>query len=178
MTLTNPQIKMKLLNYIFLFSICFVLFCSCKKDEEEPLIDINVQAEREDQIIQQYLVENNLTAQKTASGIYYIVLQEGQGTLLPSNKSVVVVNYVGTVLYGRQFDSSYEKGEPLTFTVGERMVVAGFDQAAKQMKVGEKTRFFIPSRYAYGATGISSGGREIIHPFAILVFEVKLEQIK
>ncbi len=163
---------MKLPKYILFF---FFIFSSCNNDKIEPLIDATLQAEREDQIIQQYFTENNITAQKTDLGIYYTVLEEGEGTVTPNKGASVIVNYVGTVLYGRQFDSSYETNQPLTFTIGSSSVVVGFEEAVKQMKLKEKTRFFIPSRYAYAETGRSSGGREIIPPFATLVFEIKLE---
>ncbi len=170
---------MNVSKYFLLFSIGFALLSSCnKKEKVEPLIDSNVQAEREEQIIQQYLAENALTAQKTDLGIYYIVLEEGQGTRTPNTGDSVSVNYVGTVLYERQFDSSYEKSEPLSFTIGASTVVTGFEEAAKQMKIGEKTRFFIPSRYAYGERGIVSGGRQVIPPFATLIFEIRLEEIQ
>lgn len=168
---------MKLSKYFFLLFLVFILFSSCTKDKIEPLIDVNVQAEREDQIIQQYLTENNLTAQKTALGIYYTVLEEGQGTTTPTTGSIVIVNYVGRVLYGRQFDSSYETNKPLEFTVDSSPVVFGFQEAVKQMKLNERTRFFVPSRYAYGETGRISGGREIIPTLATLVFEIKLEKL-
>lgn len=162
---------MKLSNYIFLFLFSLLIFFSCNDDKIEPLIDPNIQTEREDQIIQQYLNENNLTAQKTELGIYYIVLEEGEGTRTPNVGASVVVNYVGKVLYGKQFDSSYERGEPLTFTIGAGSVVVGFEQAVRQMKLNEKTRFFIPSRYAYGEQGI-----ETIPRFATLVFDIKMER--
>ena len=168
---------MKSSKYIFLLLSISFLFSSCNKDKIEPLIDATVQAEREDQIIQQYLTENNLKAEKTDLGIYYIVLEEGEGTATPNNGASVVVNYVGKVLYGRQFDSSYETAKPLTFAIGSGSVVVGFEQAVKQMKLNEKALFFIPSRYAYGQSGINSGGREIIPPFSTLVFEIKLEQL-
>jgi len=169
---------MKLSNYIFLFSVLLILFSSCnKKEAAEPLIDSAVQAEREDKIIQQYLKEKNITAQKTDLGIYYIVLAEGTGAVTPKTADSVVINYEGQVLYGRQFDSSYEKSNPLAFRIGKRTVVIGFEEAVKQMKVGEKTRFFIPSRYVYGQGGRFEGTREIIPPFATLIFEIKLEKI-
>ncbi|WP_375560124.1 FKBP-type peptidyl-prolyl cis-trans isomerase [Bernardetia sp. OM2101] len=168
---------MKLSKYIFLLFPLFSLFSSCNNDEIEPLIDETVQAEREDQIIQQYLEENNLTAQKTDLGIYYIVLEEGEGTEMPTTASSVTVNYIGKVLYGRQFDNSYETGQPLTFKLGTNSVVIGFEEAVKQMKLNERTLFFIPSRYAYKGSGITSGGREIIPPLATLIFEMKLEAL-
>jgi FKBP-type peptidyl-prolyl cis-trans isomerase len=166
---------MKLSKYIFSFLLALALLSSCKKDTIEPLIDATVQAERENQAIQQYLTENNLTAQKTDLGIYYIVLEEGEGTRSPTTGNTVIINYIGTVLYGRQFDSSYEKTDPFTVTIGAGSVVVGFEEAIKQMKSKERTLFFIPSRYAYGEAGISSGGREIIPPLATLIFEIKLE---
>ncbi|WP_291722045.1 FKBP-type peptidyl-prolyl cis-trans isomerase [Bernardetia sp.] len=167
---------MKFSIYILFLFIGFVFF-SCNNNDTEPLIEADIQAEREDQIIQQYLAENNLTAQaqKTDLGIYYIVLEEGEGTVISNDGASVVVNYEGSVLYGRQFDSSYERGEPLTFTIGAGSVVAGFNEAVKQMKRQEKTLFFIPSRYAYGQQGISSSSGEVIPPFATLVFEIRRE---
>ncbi len=169
---------MKLSKCFFLFFFAFVVFSSCNKDEVEPLIEATTQAEREDQIIRQYLAENNLTAQKTDLGIYYIVLEEGEGTKTPIVNNTVTMNYVGSVLYGRQFDSSYETTNPLKFVVGAKKVVVGFEEAVKQMKLNERTLFFIPSRYAYGESGITSGGREIIPPLATLTFEIKLEKIQ
>ncbi|WP_338790386.1 FKBP-type peptidyl-prolyl cis-trans isomerase [Bernardetia sp. MNP-M8] len=169
---------MKSSKYIFLLLSISFLFSSCNKDKIEPLIDATVQAEREDQIIQQYLTENNLTAEKTDLGIYYIVLEEGEGTATPNNGASVVVNYVGKVLYGRQFDSSYETNNPLEFTIGASSVVIGFEEAVKQMKLKEKTRFFIPSRYAYGEAGrTTQEGREIIPTLSTLIFDIELEQL-
>lgn len=169
---------MKLSKYIFLLFVGLSLLSSCNKNDVAPLIDANVQAEREDKIIQQYLAENNLTAQKTDLGIYYIVLEEGEGTKLPIVNNTVTINYVGQVLYGRKFDSSYETNSPLQFLVGSGAVVTGFEEAVKQMKLNERTLFFIPSRYAYGERGRPSGGREIIPSFATLTFEIKLENIQ
>ena len=117
---------MKLAKYVFLILSMSFLFSSCKKDKIEPLIDATIQAEREDEIIQQYLTENNLTAQQTDLGIYYIVLEEGEGTATPNKGLKVVVNYVGKVLYGRQFDSSYETNNPLEFTIGAGSEAFGF----------------------------------------------------
>lgn len=168
---------MKLSKYIFLFFPLFSILLSCNKNEIAPLIDATIQAEREDQAIQQYLTENNLTAQKTDLGIYYIVLEEGEGTATPNNGATIRVNYVGSVLYGRQFDSSYETGEPLEFAIGSGSVVVGFEESVKQMRSKERTLFFIPSRYAYGQNGISDGTREIIPAFATLVFEIKVEEL-
>ena len=165
---------MKYSKYVVLLLFAFALL-SCNKNDVKPLIDADIQAEREDQIIQQYLAENNLTAERTELGIYYIVLEEGTAVGASNNGASVVVNYKGNVLYGRQFDSSYERGEPLTFKIGEGSVVVGFEQAVKQMKSQERTIFFIPSRYAYGQNGITSGNREIIPPYATLVFEIKRE---
>ncbi|WP_338762744.1 FKBP-type peptidyl-prolyl cis-trans isomerase [Bernardetia sp. ABR2-2B] len=169
---------MKLSNYIFLLFPLFSLFSSCNNNEIEPLIDVNLQAEREDQIIRQYLAENNLTAERTDLGIYYIVLEEGEGTATPNNGAKVVVNYTGKVIYGRQFDSSYETNNPLEFTIGASSVVIGFEEAVKQMKLNEKTRFFIPSRYAYGEQGrTTQDGTQIIPTLATLIFDIELERL-
>jgi len=105
------------------------------------------------------------------SGLQYEVIEEGQGES-PSESDVVITNYRGTLLDGTQFDSSYQRGEPATFTVNR--VIAGWTEALQLMKPGAKWKLYVPSDLAYGESG--AGG--MIGPNATLVFEVELIGIK
>ena len=107
----------------------------------------------------------------TASGMQYLVLTEGQGTEHPTARSKVTVHYHGTLLDGSVFDSSVERGQPIDF--GLNQVIPGWTEGVQLMVVGEKTRFFIPSKLAYGnkSTGGIKGG-------SLLVFDVELLAFK
>jgi FKBP-type peptidyl-prolyl cis-trans isomerase len=103
----------------------------------------------------------------TASGLQYEVLKEGAGAT-PKATDTVTVHYRGTLLSGTEFDSSYARGEPVTFPVTG--VIPGWTEALQLMKVGGKYRLAIPSPLAYGEQG---AGLEI-GPNAALLFEVEL----
>lgn len=103
----------------------------------------------------------------TASGLEYKILRKGTGPT-PKATDTVKVNYKGTLLNGKTFDSSYERGEPAVFPVNG--VIAGWTEALQKMKVGGKWKLFIPAKLAYGERG--AGGA--IGPNETLVFEVEL----
>ena len=107
----------------------------------------------------------------TASGLQYKVLKSGTG---PSPKATesVKVHYQGTLIDGTVFDSSIERGEPVTFGVGD--VIPGWTEALQLMKVGDKWQLFIPSKLAYGER--SAGPK--ITPNSTLIFEVELLSIE
>lgn len=107
----------------------------------------------------------------TASGLQYKVLREGNGPS-PTAADTVSVNYKGTLIDGREFDSSYKRGEPAEFPVNR--VIPGWTEALQLMKVGSKYELFIPAKLAY-ADHPPQGS--IIGPNATLVFEVELLKI-
>jgi FKBP-type peptidyl-prolyl cis-trans isomerase FkpA len=108
----------------------------------------------------------------TASGLQYEVLKPGTGTVSPSATDNVTVHYKGTTLDGKEFDSSYSRGEPATFPLNR--VIAGWTEGVQLMKEGAKYRFYIPSVLAYGEQG--AGGA--IGPNATLIFDVELIKIQ
>ena len=107
----------------------------------------------------------------TASGLQYKVVTEGKGAK-PKADDVVEVNYKGTLIDGTEFDSSYKRGQPVTFPVNG--VIPGWTEALQLMPVGSKYELYIPSDLAYGPGG--TGG--VIGPNQALVFEVELLDIK
>jgi FKBP-type peptidyl-prolyl cis-trans isomerase len=108
---------------------------------------------------------------KTASGLQYEVLTKGTGTKNPAATDNVTVHYKGTTIDGKEFDSSYGRGEPTSF--GLNQVIPGWTEGVQLMTEGAKYRFFIPSTLAYGEQG--AGGA--IGPNETLIFEVELIKI-
>lgn len=104
----------------------------------------------------------------TASGLQYKVLQAGNGSVSPGPDDRVKVHYHGTLIDGTVFDSSVDRGEPISF--GLNQVIQGWTEGLQLMVVGQKNRLFIPSHLAYGDRG---AGR-IIGPGSTLVFDVEL----
>jgi FKBP-type peptidyl-prolyl cis-trans isomerase FklB len=109
--------------------------------------------------------------QMLPSGLQYKVLKAGAGKK-PTTTDTVTVHYRGTLIDGKEFDSSYQRGKPVTFPVNG--VIPGWTEALPLMEEGAKWELFIPSNLAYGERG---AGREI-GPNATLIFEVELISIE
>lgn len=131
------------------------------------------QAETNIQEGEEFLAENKAKdgVVETASGLQYIVLEQGEGpSPVPDDR--VTVHYEGKLLDGKVFDSSYERGEPSEFLLSA--VISGWTEGVQLMKAGSKYRFFVPSDLAYGERG---AGQDI-GPNATLIFEVELISIE
>jgi len=103
----------------------------------------------------------------TASGLQYEVITEGSG-VKPTAADKVKVHYVGTLINGTKFDSSIDRGQPITFPLSG--VIPGWTEGLQLMTVGSKYKFFIPYNLAYGERGQG----QTIPPYATLIFEVEL----
>jgi FKBP-type peptidyl-prolyl cis-trans isomerase FklB len=114
--------------------------------------------------------KNNLGVITLPDGLQYKVITDGAGAT-PTADSTVTVNYRGTFLDGREFDSSYKRGKPVQFPVSN--VIHGWIEALTKMKVGSKWQLFIPSELAYGEQGHPD-----IPPNATLIFVVELLDVK
>jgi len=104
----------------------------------------------------------------TASGLKYQVLKRGTGTVSPKPTDTVNVHYHGTLLNGTVFDSSVERGQPISFPLNG--VIAGWTEGLQLMKVGDKFKFEIPPNLGYGPNSPSPK----IPPNSTLVLEVEL----
>ncbi len=109
------------------------------------------------------------TAITTPSGLQYVVVQKGSDTGTPASGAMVKAHYTGKLLDGKKFDSSYDRGEPISFPVGQGRVIKGWDEAFLSMQKGEKRILIIPSDLGYGVHG-----RGPIPPNATMVFDVEL----
>lgn len=106
----------------------------------------------------------------TPSGLQYKVVTPGKGAT-PKDGDSVVCHYRGTLLDGSEFDSSYKRNEPAEFPVNG--VIAGWTEALKTMKEGEKRQLFIPANLAYGPQG-----RPSIPANSVLIFDIELIKVK
>lgn len=118
---------------------------------------------------ERFLTENAKKADvvQLESGLQYEVLIAGSGAK-PGPKDTVTVHYVGTLITGEMFDSSVDRGEPISFPLDR--VIPGWTEGLQHMGVGAKHKLYIPYDLGYGSRG--AGG--VIPPFAALIFEVEL----
>lgn len=122
---------------------------------------------------EKFLAENKTKegVKTTASGLQYKVIKEGSGAS-PKETDTVEVNYAGKLIDGKEFDSSYKRGQSISFPVNG--VIKGWTEALQLMKPGSKYQLFIPGNLAYGERGAGAD----IGPNATLIFDVELIGVK
>jgi hypothetical protein len=108
----------------------------------------------------------------TASGLKYIVIKNGTGKQAENGKAVEV-HYIGSLLDGKVFDSSRDRGEPIEFILGTGQVIKGWDEGIALMKVGGRMMLIIPPELGYG----SRGAGDLIPPNSTLIFDVELMDV-
>ena len=143
---------------------------------QEQQTSAGKQKEVDDKLLQDYFAQNSIVAEKTASGLYYVIEKEGSGST-PTQGQKVSVNYTGRTLDGTPFDSNvdpkFQHTEPFEFELGRGMVIPGWDEGIALLKKGSKAKLFVPSPLAYGPQGTGP-----IPPNAVLKFDVELLDIK
>jgi FKBP-type peptidyl-prolyl cis-trans isomerase FklB len=139
-----------------------------KQEERKKTIGAKNQKEGEE-----FLAENKKKEgiQTLPSGMQYKVIKAGSGKK-PTLTDTVTTHYRGTLIDGKEFDSSYRRGKPATFPVNG--VIRGWTEALQLMEEGAKWQLFIPSSLAYGERGAG----QMIGPHATLIFEVELISIQ
>lgn len=152
---------MRILFILYYFIVVFVFF-SCKENDNKPvlnsfqikeaLIEQNISAvKKEQQQIDNYLKINKLTSIKTATGLRYQIIQEGDGKTAVEGQ-IAVISYQVTLLDGTVCYSTKENG-PEEFTVGKDNVESGLHEAITYLKEGDKAIIIIPSYLAHGLSG-------------------------
>jgi FKBP-type peptidyl-prolyl cis-trans isomerase FkpA len=150
---------MNMLQKLLTFFILLVIVTSCQEDVTDySTID--------KKIIEDYLVANNLSAQSTSSGLYYIIENPG-GTNHPNINSYISVNYQGYLTDGSVFDESYSTGTPANMYLTS--VIKGWQEGLQLIGVKGKIKLLIPSALAYG-----SSARTGIPANSVLIFDINL----
>ena len=114
-------------------------------------------------------------ATTTDSGLTYIITERGDGGEQAAAGKTVTVHYTGLLTSGAKFDSSVERGEPISFQLGMGKVIKGWDEGIAKLRVGDKAMLIIPPALGYGARGAGNGE---IPPNATLIFIVELVGVK
>lgn len=101
------------------------------------------------------------------------ILKEGSGEIEAKEGDIIAVHYTGTLEDGAKFDSSLDRGETFSFTIGAGQVIKGWDEGTVGMKIGEKRKLTIPPELGYGDRGVGN----IIQPNTTLIFEIELVSV-
>ncbi len=145
-----------------------------EKEKEAFLHWIEDFGEYEKVILKQYIQDQHLDFEPTASGLYYIPLKAGTGNPIRVGDTVTV-HYEGRFFNGRFFDSTRKRNEPFQFVYGQKwQVVPGLEEAIGMMYPGERSLFIVPSHLAFGQGGSSTG---IVPAFTSVIFEVEIVEV-
>jgi len=151
------------------FVVKVVKIQSMEEIKEERKVLIEKMKNEEDQLLADYIKNNNIKEQPTQSGLYIIYQKHGNGAKTVPQKEVTV-HYTGYLLNGKKFDSSLDRKQPFKFILGAGRVIPAWDEAVSQLKIGDKVRIIAPSAIAYGARG--AGG--VIPPYSTLIFDIEV----
>ena len=170
----NPEIVAKAMNDYFSGEMTVMPADKCEQMYQGYLSTVarerSAKAREEGEM---FLAENAKREEVnvTESGLQYEVITAGDGAK-PTANDKVKTHYHGTLINGEVFDSSVDRGEPISFPVGG--VIKGWQEALQLMSVGDKWKLYIPSDLAYGERG--AGAK--IPPHSVLIFEIELLDIE
>lgn len=145
---------------------------SCQlKEYRDMVADRDIEEQRK---LQTYLDTNQTHFSFFSCGMYYLPIAQGTGSCAAKGDHVKI-NYKGYFLDGRPFESTYDRGQPLEFRLGEQgQVLKGIELAISLLNQGAKAKFIIPSQLAFGESGSSTG---IIPPYTTVIYEIELLSI-
>jgi FKBP-type peptidyl-prolyl cis-trans isomerase FklB len=160
---------MKKIFYLFGLVLLIGLVSGCGETDYEKFVKLS---EANKAAGEQFLAENRIKpgVVELPSGLQYLILKEDSGAV-PVISDTVTTHYHGTLIDGTVFDSSVNRGVPLTFPV--QGVILGWQEALVMMPLSSKWRLFIPPHLAYGEMGQGPIG-----PNSTLIFDVELLEIK
>ena len=169
-----------LIQTLYVITLVLFVFTSCTdktglstKDLENSMIESpQTQADIDRNKIIKYVKAKKLKGNFTSSGIFYVIDNPGEGLEKPTNDSQVTTHYIGSLISGKVFDSTYEQGEPLEVKLGD--VIEGWQEAIGMLGKGGKGKFIIPSNLAYGEKEVG----EYIAENSSLVFDIELLDFK
>ncbi|MGV3502121.1 MAG: FKBP-type peptidyl-prolyl cis-trans isomerase [Adhaeribacter sp.] len=163
----------KSLRACLLLVLGLTLFSSCKDEYQERFKE---QQKADEEFIQSYLTANQITtAQRQASGVYYLPQTTGNGTKVQKT-STVTYHSIGRLLnYGSsKFESTYEDGQTKRTKLGMNYLVKGLEEGLSLMQEGEKATIIVPSGQAYGRTG----NYTTVPGNAVLLYEITIEKVE
>lgn len=128
-------------------------------------------AEKEQNAIIDYIAEQNLDARQSPTGLYYHIKEPGDGDTFRRGDKLSV-DYRGYFMDGKTFDSSYDRGRPLAFTVGQ--MIPGFNEVCYYLRPGGSATVWIPSRLGYGDRGMPGA----VPPNSTLIFDIEVVEPK
>ncbi len=155
---------------MLLFALLLMMGSGCSK-KSVGLQLTDPQAITDNKLILDYLKANKLKANHTASGLYYIIEKEGSKEH-PTAANTVTCHYTGTLLNGKKFDSSVDRGKPLEFALTR--VIKGWTEGIPFIGKGGKGKLIIPSGLAYGTRAMGAD----IPANSVLIFDVELIDFK
>lgn len=128
------------------------------------------QAQKDENALIDYAVDKNMDVKRTTSGLYYLITEKGEGENYKYGQRCEA-HYRGTFLDGKEFDSSYKRGQPMGFNVGQ--MIPGWNEALMFINPGTKISLLVPSHLAYGAAGFPG----YIGPHTPLAFDIETQAL-
>jgi peptidylprolyl isomerase len=160
-------------------AICCIAGCSSSDKTQQATTQSTTQTAAKDTAMnsQTPAYPGEVTTNKvvtTGSGLMFIDMAEGTGAS-PNAGDQVTVHYTGYLMDGKKFDSSVDRNQPFTFTIGRGQVIKGWDEGVMSMKIGGRRKLIIPPELGYGSQSVGGG---LIPPNSQLVFDVSLLDAK
>ncbi|MGI8641015.1 MAG: FKBP-type peptidyl-prolyl cis-trans isomerase [Pyrinomonadaceae bacterium] len=165
--------KKSIISVLLMLSVCagFAVSQTKKTTVRRPVKKMTVV--RKITTTKKIMTTPQSSAVTTASGLTYIITQNGTGAQLKAGDTIIV-NYTGLLTNGLKFDSSLDRGEPFSFPLGAGRVIKGWDEGFQKLRIGDHAMLIIPPSIGYGERG--AGG--VIPPDATLIFIVEVIGVK